>query len=204
MIFEFLLIILGSALYAFATVFFIFPQSLLLGGTSGISVILTACLDSTPGTILTIINAILLLLALLILGKSMAFKTFVGSTATTVLVSVFETVFTLKQPPIPIPFLSAVVGAGIIAIASGIMFYIDSSSGGTDIIALIIKKFSSIDIGKALLLTDVLIVVVGGVLSGWTIAVASFVGLLIKTLGIDFVIHIIKQIKEKKEGSYDS
>ena len=203
-IFEFLLIISGSALYAFATVFFIFPQSLLLGGTSGISVILTACLDSTPGEILTVINAVLLLLALLILGKSMALKTFVGSMATTVLVSVFETFFALKQPPISIPLLSAIVGAGIIAIASGIMFYIDSSSGGTDIIALIIKKFSSIDIGKALLLTDVLIVVVGGVLSGWTIAIASFAGLLIKTLGIDFVIKKIKQMKEKKGGSYDS
>jgi uncharacterized membrane-anchored protein YitT (DUF2179 family) len=73
------------------------------------------------------------------------------------------------------------------------MFYVDSSSGGTDIIALIIRKYSKVDIGKALLLTDVLIVIIGGIMSGWTIALASFIGLLIKTLGIDVVIKIIKK-----------
>ena len=77
------------------------------------------------------------------------------------------------------------------------MFYVDSSSGGTDIIALIIKKFSDIKIGKALLLTDILIVVVGGIVSGWMIALSSFAGLLVKTLGIDFVIKQIKSTQKK-------
>ena len=88
---------------------------------------------------------------------------------------------------------SAIIGASIIAVASGIMFYIDSSSGGTDIIALIVRKYSKLDIGKALLVTDVLIVIVGGILSGLTIAVCSFIGLLIKTLGIDLIISLIKK-----------
>ena len=86
----------------------------------------------------------------------------------------------------------------VIAVASGIMFYVDSSSGGTDIIALIVKKFSNIKIGKALLITDVLIVLVGGVLSGLTIFLSSFLGLLIKTLGIDLVISIISKGLKKK------
>ena len=73
------------------------------------------------------------------------------------------------------------------------MFYVDSSSGGTDVIALIIKKYSSIQIGKALLVTDVFIVIVGGLLSGITVFLSSLIGMLIKTLGIDFVIAIIKK-----------
>jgi uncharacterized membrane-anchored protein YitT (DUF2179 family) len=96
--------------------------------------------------------------------------------------------------------LSTIVGATLIAIASGIMFYVDSSSGGTDIIALIVKKFSNIKIGKALLITDVLIVLVGGVLSGLTIFLSSFLGLLIKTLGIDLVISIISKGFKKKDS----
>ena len=85
------------------------------------------------------------------------------------------------------------------------MFYVDSSSGGTDVIALIVKKFSGIKIGMALLITDVLIVLVGGLLSGITILISSFLGLLVKTFGIDFVIRIIKKIKAKKEdGKADS
>ena len=110
----------------------------------------------------------------------------------------FEKLFPLSTPPIPYPVLSALVGAAIIAFASAIMFYVGSSSGGTDIIALIIKKFSDIQIGKALLLTDVLIVVFGGIVSGWSIAISSFIGLLVKTLGIDLIIRIIKNRSAKR------
>ena len=194
---EYFLILLGSILYGFATVFFIFPQSLFLGGTTGISVILTAFWKQSPGSIFTVINVLLLLLALIILGKSMALKTFVGSTLTTIFIAVFEKIFPFEKAPISHPFPSALIGAAIIACASAIMFYVDSSSGGTDIIALIIKKFSDIKIGKALLITDILIVVVGGIVSGWMIALSSFAGLLVKTLGIDFVIKQIISAQKK-------
>ena len=190
---EYSLITIGSALYALATVLFIFPLSLLLGGTSGISVILNEFLPFSPGTILTVINILLLVAALLILGRSMALKTFVGSTLTTLFISLFEKLLKFDTPPIQSPYLSAITGAAIIAVASGIMFYVGSSSGGTDIIALIVKKFTPLEIGKALLVIDVLIVVIGGILSGWTVAISSFAGLLVKTLGIDAVIYLIKK-----------
>ncbi len=66
------LITLGSVLYAIGTVLFIFPNQLLLGGTSGISVILEAYIPFSSGTILTIINFALIILALFILGRDMA------------------------------------------------------------------------------------------------------------------------------------
>ena len=99
--------------------------------------------------------------------------------------------------------MSAITGALLIAVASGVMFYVDSSSGGTDIVALILKKFSSLEIGKALLVTDVLIVIVGGILSGFTIALSSFVGLLVKTLGIDAVILLIKKTIKRDNENVD-
>lgn len=194
---EYSLITIGSALYALATVLFIFPLSLLLGGTSGISVILNEFLPFSPGTILTVINILLLVAALLILGRSMALKTFVGTTLTTLFISLFEKLLKFGTPPIQSPYLSAITGAAIIAVASGIMFYVGSSSGGTDIIALIVKKFTPLEIGKALLVTDVLIVVIGGILSGWTVAISSFAGLLVKTLGIDAVIYLIKKLLKR-------
>ena len=94
-------------------------------------------------------------------------------------------------------YLSAVIGALVIAIASGIMFYSNSSSGGTDIIALIVKKYSNINIGRALLITDFMIVIVGGFLSGYIILISSFIGLIIKTFGIDFVIDLINKMRNK-------
>ncbi len=185
------LITVGSILYALGTVLFIFPHSLLLGGTSGISVILNTYLNSSPGTILTVINFALLALAFVVLGREMAVKTFIGSTLTTVFVGVTEKISVHTPIVIENTFVSALTGAAIIAVASGVMFYVDSSSGGTDIVALIVKKFTKINIGKALLATDFLIVLAGGAICGWTIGVCSFVGLLVKTSGIDAVISFI-------------
>ena len=119
---SYLLIVIGSALYAASTVLFIFPLSLLLGGTSGISVILESFLPFSPGTILVVINVLLIVLAFFILGKEMAFKTFVGSTLTTLFVGLFENVLVFEAPLISNPYLSSLVGASIIALASGIMF----------------------------------------------------------------------------------
>ena len=192
-ILEYLFILIGSILYALSTVTFIFPIGLLLGGTSGISVILTSFLPFSPGIILMIINFSLIVLAFLVLGKGMAVKTLIGSVLTTAFVGLFERVINPARPLIQNPYISAIVGAVIIAVASGIMFYVDSSSGGTDIVALIVKKFSGIKIGRALLITDVLIVLVGGFLSGITLLISSTIGLLIKTLGIDLVIFLIKK-----------
>ena len=196
---ENLLILLGSAFYAVSTVLFVFPHTLLLGGTSGISVILNFFLTFSPANILMVINFSLILVAFVVLGKSMGLKTLVGSSLTTVLVGVFEKILNLKQPIIQNPYVSAVIGAVIIAFASGIMFYIGSSSGGTDVIALIIQKFSNVKIGKSLLIADVFIVIAGGILSNRVILISSFLGLLVKTLGIDFVISQISKFVREKE-----
>ena len=196
---EFILITAGSLLYAVSTNLFIFPSGAIIGGTSGLSVILTYFLDFSPGTIITVINIALILLAFLLLGKDMAIKTLVGSVLTTIFIGGLEKPFAPLSPLVESKLLSALIGAAIIAIASGIMFYVDSSSGGTDIIALIVKKHSHIKIGRALLVTDILIVLCGGLLSGFEILVVFTAGFLVKVLGIDLVILIIEKSLKNKE-----
>lgn len=192
---EYLVILLGSVLYALSTHLFIFPAALLLGGTSGVSVILNAFIPFSAGSILTVINVLLLIAAFFILGKGMAVRTFVGSTLTTIAIGILDAAAPVSQPLIANPYAAGVVGAGIIAMASAMLFYVHSSSGGTDIIALIVKKYSNINIGRALLITDFLIVIGGGLLSEMHVAIASFIGLLIKTFGIDFLIARIEKLR---------
>lgn len=190
-------ITLGSAVYAAATQLFIFSNDLFLGGTSGVSVILSHFFpEFSSGEILMIINITLMILALVILGRGMAVKTFLGSTLTTCFIGLLDRYVPAGVVLIPDPLLSAVVGASIVAAGSALLFLVDSSSGGTDIIALIIQKYSSIHIGKALLAADVLIVVVGAWISPPMIAVSSVVGLLIKTFGIDWIIGWIRNRKK--------
>ena len=192
---DYLLIFAGSILYAVSTVLFIFPHRILLGGTSGISVILETFLPFSPGAILTAINFSLIVLAFILLGRDMAVRTLVGSVATTLAVALLEKPLTFDCALISNPYISALIGACVIAAASGVMFYVRSSSGGTDVIALIVQKYAHISIGKALLITDILIVILGGVLSDLTVFAASAIGLLVKTFGIDFVIGRIKKLQ---------
>ena len=189
---EYTVIVFASILYAFSTYFFIFPSGIFLGGTSGISVILNYFIPFSPGIILMMINITLLILALLLLGKEMAIRIFVGSLVTTVAIGGLEILFPSPDPIIPNIYISCVIGAILICIASATLFYVRSSSGGTDIAAQIINKYTKMNIGKALLCTDILIVIVGGIISGCSIAVASVIGLFIKTFGIDFVIAFIQ------------
>ena len=177
-------ILLGSLLYGISTHFFIFPQGVLLGGTSGISVILSLVIPVSAGKISTVINLLLILVAFIVLGKGMAVKTFIGSALTTLFIGGFDLAVKLDAPLIDSVFLSSVIGAFLIAVASTMLFKVDSSSGGTDIIALIIGKFSKLNLGIALLISDFVIVLSGIFLYAPDVAAASFIGYFIKTLGI--------------------
>lgn len=195
---DYSLITLGAFLYAVGTVLFIFPAGLLLGGTGGISVILERWLPFSPGAIMAVINVILVALAYLFLGKEMAFKTVVGSLLTALFISGGELVMSLEDSVISNHYISAPIGAAIVAIASAILFFVDSNSGGTDIVALIVKKYVKVNIGTALLITDFIIVVVGGILAGWEIGIASLIGFIVKIMGIDLVIYLIRKITLKR------
>ena len=195
---TYFLITVGAFLYAVGTVLFVFPGGILLGGTGGISVILERWLPFAPGAIMAIINVLLVGVAYLFLGKEMALKTVVGSLLTALFISGGEYILGLESTVIANPYISASVGAAIVAIASGILFYVDSNSGGTDIIALIVKKYVRVNIGTALLITDFIIVIVGGILAGLTIGVASFVGFLVKVIGINIVINTMRKVMLKE------
>ena len=191
---QYLLIILCSLLYAISTLLFVFPHSLLLGGTSGISVILESATSITPGSMLMAINTALIVVAFFLLGKEMGTKTLIGSLATSTFIGVLEPLLTFENAVIPNLYLSAFVGAGLIALASCGLFCVNSSSGGTDVLALILRKYTGFQTGRALLITDVLIVIVGGLLAGKELFLSSLMGLLTKTSGIDVITSIIQRL----------
>lgn len=187
---------IGSALYAAATQFFIFSNDLFLGGTSGLSVILSHFFPRfSSGQFLMFINIALMVLALIILGKRVALGTMLGSTLTTVFIGFLDSAAPMNAPLVASPVLAAIIGSLLIAVASAILFMNDSSSGGTDIVALIIQKFSSIKIGTALMIADILIVVIGACVSPIGVAIGSVVGLVVKTRGIDAAIALYKKWK---------
>lgn len=174
---------------------FKFPNNFSFGGVSGFSVLLGKITPLTPGTWTMIINMGLLVLGFLLLGRSFGVRTAYVSILMSVSISALEKIAPMDGPLTNQPVLELLFAIGLPAISSAILFNIGASSGGTDILAMILRKFTSIHIGMALLAVDIGIVCAAAFVFDITTALFSLVGLLAKSLMIDGVIENINLCK---------
>ena len=139
---------------------------------------------------MSIANGVLLIVALIVFGKSFAIKTIYSTVLLSLLTLLFEWLWPLTAPITDQMFLELILTIGSIAIGSAILFSQGASSGGTDVIAMIIKKFSNADIGTALLMSDALMAVASGFIfyDHPEICLYSVVGLILKSFIVDNVI----------------
>lgn len=128
---------------------------------------------------------LLLILGFIVLGKKFAAKTAYCSILLSVVLSTLERVCPMDHPLTDQTMLELCFAIALPALGSAILFNIGSSSGGTDIIAMILKRYSSFDIGKALLVTDILITVAGCFVFDIQTGLYSFLGLTIRSFMID-------------------
>lgn len=191
-VYSYIIITIGTAIIAAGIYFFKFPNHFSVGGVSSLSVLLAKLFNYavTESQIMSIANGILLVVALIVFGKSFAIKTIYSTTLLSLLTLLFEWVCPLTAPITDQMFLELILTIGAIAIGSAILFSQGASSGGTDVIAMIIKKFSSYDIGTALLLTDALMAIASGFVfyDQPEICLYSIVGLVLKSFIVDNVI----------------
>lgn len=187
-VWSYILITIGTLFVAAGVYFFKFPNHFTVGGVSSLSVVLANYFTFSESQFMAIANLILLVVALIIFGKNFAIKTIYSSAVLTASTLIMEKVYPVTVSITGDKFLDLLFTIGGIAIGSAILFSQDASSGGTDIIAMILKKFTSVNIGTALLLTDLLLVILGGVAFGIQIALYSLCGLVIKSFIVDTVI----------------
>lgn len=187
---RYLLLTVGILIMAVGVYFFKFPNNFSTGGVSGISLILGRLFPSevlTPSVFMLIINAALLVVGLLVLGKSFAFSTVYCSMLLSVSMNVMEKIWPLSAPMTNQPFLELCFAVLLPAIGSAILFHLDGSSGGTDIIAMIVRKYTNMNIGSALMVADAFITIAALVLFGVEAGLYSILGLLMKSVLVDYV-----------------
>ena len=191
-ILSYIIITLGTAIIAVGIYFFKFPNHFSVGGVSSLAVLLSKLFNYavTESQIMSIANVFLLILALIVFGKHFAIKTIYSTVLLSVLTLVFERVWPLSAPITDQKFLELILTIGGIAIGSAILFSQGASSGGTDVIAMIIKKFSGADIGTALLISDAFMAIASGFVfpDQPDICLYSIVGLVLKSFIVDNVI----------------
>ena len=154
---DYLLIILGTALYGFGYNAFILSNEIVTGGLSGICGLIFFATKLPVSVSYFAINVVLLGIAFKILGFKFLIKTILASLS--FWFWFFELVFA-GQPLMQLQevFMSVIIGAMICGSGLGLVFYAGGSTGGTDIIVAIINKYKDISIGMGMVLLDFLIV----------------------------------------------
>lgn len=195
MIKEYAMLTMATLIMIVGIYVFKFPNNFSFGGVTGIAVVLSAFLPVTPGTINFIINMVLLLVGFLFLGKQFGIKTAYISILLSVGLSAAEKWFPMTHPLTQEPVLELIYAVVMPAFSSAVFFNMGASSGGTDIVAMILKKYTTLDIGTALIFVDLAIVLLSCFAFDAQTGLFSFCGLLAKSLVVDNVIESINLCK---------
>lgn len=183
---------LGLLLTAVGIAWFKTPNHFAFGGTSGLSILLAATFPQIDvGGFMWIINAVLVVLGFIFLGVQCMGWTIYSSFALSFFVSLCERLWPLSAPITGDTLLELIFAVLLPALGSAIVFDIGASTGGTDIVALILAKRTSMEIGKALMLSDVLIVMAAAVKFGMATGLYCILGLMGKAFVVDGAIERI-------------
>ena len=194
-IFSYGMIIVGAFILAAGFVFFITPHKIVPGGVYGIAIVLHYLIGSPVGATALIFDVPLTIIAVKILGPRFGAKTVVGFVMTAVFVDGLTYLYGTDPLLTDDVLLSSIVGAVFIGVGIGLIFKAKATSGGTDIVAMIISKYTHLPVGRLLILVDSTIVLFGLIVfKDWKIPFYSLI-----------VIYIVGKILDTMlEGvSYD-
>jgi uncharacterized membrane-anchored protein YitT (DUF2179 family) len=143
-------------LNALAWTVFLIPAEITGGGMTGVSSLLYYAFGFRVGLSYLIMNSILILLGIRVLGRSFGIKTIFATVVLSLFLSIFEGL--VAEPIVDENFMSAVVGGILAGVGVGLAISQGGSTGGTDIIAMMINKYKNISPGKILLYLDIIII----------------------------------------------
>lgn len=180
---EYLFVIIGAAIIALGFNVFLFPNQVASGGVSGISTILNGIFGWNAGLVQYAFNIPLFMAGVFVLGKKFGFKSFVGTVALPlfVLLTADWEAWTLN------PLLGSIFGGIVVGLGIGLVFKGNASTGGTDLLAQIITKYTGLTLGTSVLLIDGIIAVSAALVFDLEKGLYALIGLYVTTKTIDIV-----------------
>ncbi len=151
------MIFAGLILYALGLTGFLLPNKIVTGGLAGITVLIKSATNIPLWVSYVSINAVLLIIAWKIVGKNFVIKTVISVAAVTFLLR-FGELYITKAVIQADPLLSSIIGAIFCGAGLGLVYSVNGSTGGTDIIGAVVTKYRHVSMGRVLLLVDILIV----------------------------------------------
>ena len=192
---QFLMIEMATMLFAFSIGLFILPGKVLTGGVAGIATLLKPYIAISEDYLVIIINTLLFIIGSILLGKEFFLNTLVYSVSYPFMLLLV----TRHLPPISIdPLLAALYGGLIGGVAIGIMFRNGGSSGGVDVIALVMEKYFRIRPSNTVMVVDALTVIAGLYVYGFNSVLIGLLSVYMLSFAMDQTINMYRGIEGKK------
>lgn len=192
---NFSLLTISTLIMAVGIYFFKFTNNFTFGGITGIAVLVAKFLPISASDFSFVVNILLLIIGWIVLGKSFAEKTVYSTILLSVSLSLLERIYPMSHPLTNEPLLELIFAILLPALGSAILFNIGASSGGTDVIAMILKKYTSVDIGKGLMISDLIFTLVGFLVFNVKTGLYSLFGLIMRSALIDNFIESFNRSK---------
>lgn len=182
-ILEYLYVIGGAAVVALGFNLFLLPNQVASGGVSGISTILNGLFGWNPGLVQYAFNIPLFLSGVILLGKKFGVKSFIGTLTLPFVVLITEN----WEPWTNNPLLGALFGGIVVGLGIGLVFKGNASTGGTDLLAQIITKYTGLTLGTSVLIIDGLIATTAAIVFDLEKGLYALIGLYVTTKTIDII-----------------
>ena len=185
---KYALVALGSALFAAGFQFFLYPNSIIVGGVSGIAMIINYLVGLPVGIMTIVLNIPLFIIAWKHFGGKFIISSLVGMLLSSVLVDVLAVI---DYSPTDDMLLACLIGGAIKGLGLGLIYYAGATTGGTDIIAKFVRlRFPYINFGTIVLLTDaVIIIAFAAIFDRVEAAMYAVIAMFVVSKVIDLVLY---------------
>lgn len=189
---TYFIITFGLFINAIGLTAFLLPAKIIGGGASGIGTLLYFLTGFPVGMTFFLVNIVLLLLAVKILGTNFGIKTIYAVAVLSLFYSLMQMM--VKGPIVKDAFMASIIGGMLFGVGIGIVFTQGGSTGGTDIIAMIITKYRNISPGRIILMVDVLIISSSYLIFGSLEKIVyGYVTMAVSSYAVDMILEGSKQ-----------
>lgn len=176
---------IGTLIMTVGVYFFKFPNDFSFGGVTGVAVVIGKVTAWSPSAVTLLLNMALVGIGFLFLGRKFGVLTVYASLLMSGALWAFERVFPMQAPLTDQMMLEFLLAVLLPSIGSAILFYVGASGGGTDILAMVVKKYWGIEVGSALFAVDLLVMLAAFFVFDIRTGLFAFAGLFAKTFVIN-------------------
>ena len=183
------MILLGTLIMSLGGYFFNVPANIAAGGVTGFSQVLVSLIPNLNlGIVMGFLNLVILVIGVLFLGKEFGAFTLIGAFSYSLYMTIFDFFIVIEKPILEDNIANLLIGAVCVGVGLAIVFRQNASTGGTDVIAKIIEKKTSINLSTSILIVDTFIILFATSVYGFEKGIYSFMSLYVTTYCVDVTI----------------